>query len=55
MVEIIGLGTMGALVWLLAWAMGTESDAEHRRIAMLGEGNLSADAPTGGRRIRQAA
>ncbi|MBX3234931.1 MAG: hypothetical protein KF814_02160 [Nitrospiraceae bacterium] len=28
MVEIIGLGTIVTLVWLLAWAMGTEADSE---------------------------
>ena len=33
MVEIIGLGTMSALVWLLAWSMGGESDSEKRRVA----------------------
>lgn len=32
MVEIIGLVTMGALVSLLAWAMGLESDSERRKI-----------------------
>lgn len=32
MVEIIGLLTIGALVWLLAWAMAGESEAERRRI-----------------------
>lgn len=31
MVEIIGLGTMSALVWLLAWSMTKESDSERRR------------------------
>jgi len=33
MVEIIGLVTVGALVWLLAWSMAGESDAEQRRLA----------------------
>lgn len=33
MVEIIGLGTMVALVWLLAWSMAGESDSEKRRIS----------------------
>ena len=32
MVEIIGVVTMGALVTLLAWAMGSESDSERRKI-----------------------
>lgn len=31
MVEIIGLVTISALVWLLAWSMAGESDAERRR------------------------
>lgn len=34
MVEIIGLVTMGALVWVLAWSLGGESDAERRRTSM---------------------
>lgn len=33
MVEIIGLVTMCALVWLLAATLAGESDAEHRRSA----------------------
>ena len=33
MVEIIGLATISMLVWLLAWSMAGESDAEQRRIA----------------------
>lgn len=33
MVEIIGLATMCALVWLLAATLAGESDAEHRRSA----------------------
>jgi len=34
MVEIIGLGVMSALVWLLAWSMAGESDSEQRRISI---------------------
>ncbi len=34
MVEIIGFFTIGALVWLLALGMATESDAEKRRVIM---------------------
>jgi len=30
MVILIGLVTIGALVWLLAWSLTGESDAEHR-------------------------
>ncbi|MEK6631952.1 MAG: hypothetical protein AABY94_01435 [Nitrospirota bacterium] len=33
MVEIIGLGTMVALVWLIAWSMAGESESEKRRVA----------------------
>ena len=32
MVEIIGFGTMVALVWLLAWSMAGESESEKRRL-----------------------
>ncbi|HXF92516.1 MAG TPA: hypothetical protein VNK46_07145 [Nitrospiraceae bacterium] len=31
MVEIIGLATMCALIWVLAATLAGESDAEHRR------------------------
>lgn len=34
MVEIIGLGTMVALVWLIAWSMAGESESEKRRVEM---------------------
>ena len=33
MVEIIGFVTIGGLVWLVAWSLAGESDAERRRIA----------------------
>jgi hypothetical protein len=33
MVEIIGLGTMVALVWLIAGSMAGESESEKRRVA----------------------
>ena len=42
MVEIIGLVTISALVWVLAWSMAGESDAERRRI-----GSAGCDAPSG--------
>jgi hypothetical protein len=32
MVEVIGILTIGALVWLLAWLLAGESDAERRKI-----------------------
>lgn len=33
MVEIMGLGMIGTLIWLLSWAMAGESNAEQRRIS----------------------
>ena len=36
MVEIIGLATVVAMSWLLAFAMANESDAEKRRRALPG-------------------
>lgn len=35
MVEVIGLVTIGALVWVLHGSMANESDAERRRLARL--------------------
>jgi hypothetical protein len=32
MVILIGLVTISALVWLLAWSLTGESDAEHRHM-----------------------
>jgi hypothetical protein len=52
MVEIIGLGTIVALVWLLAWSMAGESESEKRRIAMARERDRFAAGAT---RIRYAA
>jgi len=43
MVEIIGLGTMSALVWLLAWSMANESQAEQRRMPKPSEKPRSSD------------
>jgi len=31
MITIIGLVTIVTLIWLLAWAMGLESDSERRK------------------------
>ncbi|TAJ09119.1 MAG: hypothetical protein EPO61_07130 [Nitrospirae bacterium] len=36
MVELIGLVTMSALVWVLHGSMANESDAERRRLTRLG-------------------
>ncbi len=41
MVEIIGLGMIGTLIWLLSWAMAGESKAEERRIASAAKMNQS--------------
>jgi len=41
MVEIIGLGMIGTLIWLLSWAMAGESNAEQRRIASAAKTNHS--------------
>ena len=48
MVEIIGLGTMGALVWLIAWSLAGESESEKRRIFLSRENDRSS-AGTGAR------
>lgn len=37
MIEIIGLGMIGALVWVLAWVMAADCDAERRRRASIGD------------------
>ena len=55
MVEIIGLATMVALIWLLDWSMAGESDAERRRLAASGEGGAMAPSAPGDSRRRQAA
>ena len=55
MVEIIGLGTMGALVWLIAWSMGGESESEKRRISLSRESGRSTEVGARDARIRHAA
>jgi hypothetical protein len=55
MVEIIGLGTMGALIWLLAWSMAGESEAEKRRLAGIGDSSPSAKTVVSGTPTKQAA
>ncbi len=55
MVELIGFGTMVALVWLIAWSMAGECESEKRR-----QGNSPVNAENvedlaPGRRSRQAA
>ncbi len=53
MVEIIGLVTMGALVWVIAWSMGGESESEKRRVSMPRESGRSTEVS--GTRTRHAA
>lgn len=55
MVEIIGLGTMGALVWLIAWSMAGESDSEKRRMSMSRESRRPGTVDVRETRTRQAA
>jgi len=55
MVEIIGLGTMVTLVWLLAWSMAGESESEKRRIASSPGGSRSVEAVASETRTRHAA
>lgn len=52
MVEIIGLGTMIALVWLIAWSMAGESESEKRRMNSSLRDNAAAPSR---QRTRQAA
>jgi hypothetical protein len=52
MVELIGLGTMGMLIWLIAWSMAGESESEKRRISMNHENHR---AGTGKIRAKYAA
>jgi hypothetical protein len=55
MVEIIGLVTMGALVWLLAWSMAGESESEKRRASQPGDTGRFAETVTSPTRTRHAA
>jgi hypothetical protein len=43
MVEIIGFGTIVALVWVLAWSMAGESESEKKRNAL----SRKVDRPAG--------
>lgn len=54
-VEIIGLGTMTALVWLLAWSMAGESESEKRRLAASPDGRRSSETIASDTRVRHAA
>jgi hypothetical protein len=55
MVELIGFGTMVALVWLIAWSMAGESESEKRRQSSSTISAENADAYAPGRRSRHAA
>jgi len=55
MVEIIGLGTMAALVCLIAWSMAGERECEKRRIAMSREGCRSAEPASSDLQTKHAA
>ena len=54
-VEVIGLGTMVALVWLIAWSMAGESESEKRRLASSPDSSRSFETAAGGTRARHAA
>lgn len=55
MVILIGLVTMSMLVWLLAWSLTGESDAEHRHSEELKGGSGPSTAPEAGVPFRRAA
>ena len=55
MVEIIGFGTMVALVWLLAWSMAGESESEKRRLGSSATGGRHVETVAQGTRARHAA
>lgn len=55
MVEIIGLITISALVWLLAWFMAGESDAERRRFMSGSHHSYTDDKPAMKEPARRAA
>lgn len=55
MVEMIGLATVGALIWLLASTMAAESEAESRKFSMSIGHSVSGGETAGGAGTRQAA
>jgi len=55
MVILIGLVTIGALVWLLAWSLTGESDAEHRHMAEMKGPAGTVPPPEAGVPFRRAA
>ena len=52
MVWVVGLLTLGALIWLIAGMMATESDAERRRLSQsaLPAAGEDAISPSGSNR-----
>ncbi len=55
MVEIIGFGTMVALVWLIAWSMAGESESERRRLSSSAARDRNVEPIAQGTRSRHAA
>ncbi len=55
MVILIGLVTMSALVWLLAWSLTGESDSEHRHREELNGSSGPSTVPDGRVPFRRAA
>ncbi|HMU55308.1 MAG TPA: hypothetical protein PKA61_09890 [Nitrospira sp.] len=55
MVEIIGVVTVCALLWVQAWSMARESDSERRRTHLPHKGDGSIDVTPARTRPRQAA
>lgn len=55
MVEIIGLGTMVALVWLIAWSMAGESESEKKRVEMSRETSRATEPDVRDSQTRHAA
>jgi len=47
MVELIGVATIVALVWLLDFSMANESEAERRRLGRLGASSGADDDAVG--------
>jgi hypothetical protein len=55
MVEIIGLVTIGGLVWLLAWSLAGESDAERRKLISIARDSRLGQTAKSFPHIRKAA
>jgi hypothetical protein len=55
MVELIGLTTLVALIWLLAVSMKNECDAERRRLSTLSAADVAGQEKGSGSGTKQAA